>query len=181
LLLAGDGRTGKTTAALACAHAGWDYAGDDFVFINTATAKIEPLYCSARLRADMAPAFADLLSEPTQISNSAGEPRYELRLEDELGRDRVKGGSLAAILLPRRRGAMRPEFSPARRIDAVAGSKISMSLAMKYFDHDTRKATIDKIVKAAGLAPVYFVDTGACPASIPDAFAEFLDRLKWDA
>jgi hypothetical protein len=177
LLLAGDGRAGKTTAALSCAYAGWDYAGDDYVLVNTANAAVEPLYCSARLRADMASAFADWLNAPAQISSSDGEPRYELRLGGERGRDRIKGGSLAAILLPRRRGAKRPEFAPARRIDAVAGLKTSMSLAMTHFHRDTREATIKKIVTVIGLAPVYFVDTGQCPANIPVAFAEFLDRL----
>src|SRR5579863_4919583 len=38
LLLAGDGRAGKTTAALSCAQAGWDYAGDDYVLANTVSA-----------------------------------------------------------------------------------------------------------------------------------------------
>lgn len=31
LLLAGKGKSGKTTASLSCARASWDYAGDDFV------------------------------------------------------------------------------------------------------------------------------------------------------
>lgn len=177
LLLAGDGRAGKTTAAVSCAFAGWDYAGDDYVLINTADAKIEPLYCSARLRADIAPAFPGLLNAPVQISSSDGEPRYELRFGGERGYDRIKGGSLAALLLPRRRGAKHPEFAPARRIDAIAGLKTSMSLAMTHFHRDTREAMIRKLVTVIGLAPIFFVDTGQCPAKIPVAFAEFLDRL----
>lgn len=177
LLLAGDGRAGKTTAALSCAYAGWDYAGDDYVLVNTTNAAVEPLYCSARLRADMASSFAGFLNVPAQISSSDGEPRYELRLGGERGRDHIKGGSLAAILLPRRRGAKEPEFAPARRIDAVAGLKTSMSLAITHVHRDTREMTIKKIVTVIGLAPVYFVDTGQCPANIPIAFAEFLDRL----
>jgi len=35
LFLAGPGRAGKTTAAIACVHAGWDYAGDDYVLVNS--------------------------------------------------------------------------------------------------------------------------------------------------
>ena len=41
LLLAGKGRTGKTTAALSCARNGWDYAGDDFIYIDTASGEIK--------------------------------------------------------------------------------------------------------------------------------------------
>ncbi|MGC4005481.1 MAG: hypothetical protein QM811_21135 [Pirellulales bacterium] len=38
-LLAGEGHSGKTTAALACAKAGWRYAGDDFVAVNSETGR----------------------------------------------------------------------------------------------------------------------------------------------
>ncbi len=173
LLLVGEGRIGKTTAALACAGAGWDYAGDDYVYTNTVSAKVEPLYCSARLRADMGPAFADLVRAPAQISSSDGEPRYELRLEEQLGPDCIKGGSLAAILLPRRRGATLPQFLPARRLDAVAALYTSMKLMELGWPETMTK----KIAMVIGLAPICFVDTGQRPAAIPGAFAEFLDQL----
>jgi hypothetical protein len=173
LLLLGAGRIGKTTAALACACAGWTYAGDDYIYLNTATGKIEPLYCSARLRSDMGTAFANLLTAPAQISSSDGEPRYELRLEGEFGPERITGGSLAAILLPRRRGATMPEFSRARRFDAISALSTSMGLVQLGW----RETMIEKMVTVVGMAPVSFVDTGQNPAAIPGAFAEFLDRL----
>ena len=173
LLLAGEGRVGKTTAALACARAGWDYAGDDYVFTNVVNAKVEPLYCSARLRADMGPAFSDFMSTSPQISSSDGEPRYELRLAAQLSRDRICGGSLAAILLPRRRGGVLPEFSRARRLDAIGAMYTSMMLTQLGW----RESMIKKIATVVGLAPVSFVDTGQSPAAIPDAFAKFLHLL----
>jgi len=173
LLLVGEGRIGKTTAALACAAAGWDYAGDDYVYANTVTAKVEPLYCSARLRADMGPAFAQLVNGPAQISSSDGEPRYELRLEKELGSQCIKGGTLAAILLPRRRGAVLPEFSPARRLDVIAALYTSMTLTQLGWP----ETMIKKIITMIGLAPICFVDTGQQPDAIPAAFAKFLGQL----
>jgi hypothetical protein len=174
LLLAGEGRVGKTTAALACARAGWNYAGDDYVYANTSNGQVESLYCSARLRADMASAFSDLMNEATTgVSNSDGELRHELRLAARLGPERVKGGSLAAILLPRRRGAALPIFSPARRFDAVSAFYTSMMFTQLGWPD----VMIKKITTAIGLAPVFFVDTGQNPDAIPDAFAEFLDRL----
>ena len=39
LLLVGKGRAGKSTAALACGRAGWDYAGDDYVLFDTQFAR----------------------------------------------------------------------------------------------------------------------------------------------
>jgi len=173
LLLAGEGRVGKTTAALACARAGWDYAGDDYVFANIVNAKVEPLYCSARLRADMGPAFLDLMTAPPQISSSDGEARYELRLAAQLSRDRICGGSLAAILLPRRQGTVLPEFARARRFDAISAMYTSMTLMQLGW----QESMIKKIATVVGLAPVSFVDTGQSPAAIPEAFGKFLDRL----
>jgi hypothetical protein len=173
LLLAGGGRVGKTTAAVACAEAGWDYAGDDYVYANTTNGQIEQLYCSARLRADVASTFSDLIGENTGVSGSDGELRYELRLAAQLGQMRVKGGTLAATLLPRRRGAPLPTFSPARRFDAVSALHTSMLLSQLGW----ADVTIKKITAAISLAPVFFVDTGQNPRAIPEAFAEFLGRL----
>ena len=174
LLLAGEGRVGKTTAALACAGAGWDYAGDDYVYANTINGHVESLYCSARLRADIAWAFSDLMNEAVAgTSHSDGEPRHELRLAARLGPERVKGGSLAAILLPRRRGAAVPIFSPARRFDALSALYTSMVFSQLGWPD----IMIKKITTTVGLAPVFFVDTGQDPGAIPDAFAEFLNRL----
>lgn len=172
LLLAGNGHVGKTTAAVACARAGWDYAGDDYVYANTLTSRIEPLYCSARLRADMASAFPDLI-DSAAARRSDGELRYELRLPAQLRQAEVRGGALAAILLPRRRGAKLPTFSAARRFDAVPALYTSMTLVQFGWP----EAIIKKIAAIIGLAPVFFVDTGQNTAAIPEAFAEFLDRL----
>ena len=173
LLLAGEGRVGKTTAALACARAGWTYAGDDYVYANTGSGKVEPLYCSARLRADMAKAFPDLAGAASSVSTSDGEARYELRLAGQLTREQFRGGSLAAILLPRRRGSASPQFSPARRMDAVSALYTSMTLTQLGWPD----VLINKAAMTVGLAPVFFVDTGQDPSAIPDAFAEFLGGL----
>lgn len=173
LLLAGEGRAGKTTAALSCARSGWDYAGDDYVYANTETGRIESLYCSARVRGDMASEFSELVSGSAGTSSSDGEVRHELRLTKQLGTERIKGGALAAMLLPRRRGAALPVFAPARRLDAISALYTSMMLTQLGW----ADVTIKKTATMVGLAPVFFVDTGQTPAAIPDAFAEFLDRL----
>jgi hypothetical protein len=174
LMLAGKGHSGKTTAALACARAGWDYAGDDYVFAHTRTGQIEPLYASARLRIDMAEPFADMLSASTGISEDDGEMRHELRLSRYLKPERIKGGRVRAILLPRRRGARHPEFSPARRADAFSALFVTTTLGMPGPLH----WVADKVKVLVGCAPAFFVDTGQTPEAIPDAFARFLSRIS---
>ena len=159
LLLIGEGRTGKTTAALACAYAGWDYAGDDYVYVNTADGRIEPLYCSARLRDDMAWRFPSFVNSAAGVSASNGERRHELRMAAQLGRDRIKGGLLAAMLLPRRRGAALPIFSQARRWDAVSALYTSMTLSQLGWPD----AIVKKVTATVALAPVF----SSTPDNIP--------------
>jgi hypothetical protein len=174
LLLAGKGNAGKTTAALACAEAGWDYAGDDYILANSRTGRIEPLYTSARLRIDMAGAFAHILPAISRgVSHDNGDSRHELALGDILGPTRSKGGQLTAILLPRRQGASRPEFTPARYADAFHALFVPTSQGVP----GSLKTFSKKLSALVALAPAFFVDTGQVPSAIPDAFAAFFDRL----
>jgi hypothetical protein len=171
-LLAGKGRSGKTTAALSCALAGWDYAGDDFVFTHTQTGRIEPLYCSARLRADLVSVFGSLLDASAGLSDDDGEHRHELRLATKLT-GRIGGGSMAAIFLPRRTGASTVRFVRARRSDVFASLLAITTIGLPGWPN----VTAEKIAAVAGLAPAFLVDTGPDPLAIPAAFAAKLDSL----
>lgn len=173
LLLAGKGKSGKTTASLACARAGWDYAGDDFVFANTETGEIEPLFATARLRTTAASEFSNLLTSSAELSYDEGDERHELRLSDAFGRHRLKGGRIAAILLPRRLGSEMPAFSPARRSDVFAALLPSTSVGLLGWPDKTTR----KVASLSDKAPAFFVDTGNTPNYIPDAFRNFLDRV----
>ncbi|TYL91655.1 hypothetical protein FXB40_27390 [Bradyrhizobium rifense] len=170
-LLAGEGHSGKTTAALACVKAGWRYAGDDFVAVNSATGAIEPLFCSARLRPALVDAFGDLIGDTTPVSDFNGELRHELSLAN-LG-ERIGGGKLRALFIPRRRGATSPEFTPAKQSDAFRA--LLPTTAYELPGWPNRIA--EKVARIAGLAPVFFADTGTRPAEIPAAFADQLQRL----
>jgi hypothetical protein len=174
LMLAGKGRAGKSTAALACVRAGWSYAGDDYVIADTATGQIEPLYVSARLRSDMGAAFADMLHMRHGVSDDGGDIRHELRLLPHASQGAIRGGSLAAILLPRRLGSPVPNFTPARRADAFNALFMQTRLGMP----GPLKGIAEKLTTLVGLAPAFFVDTGTAPDAIPGAFDAFLNDLK---
>ncbi len=170
-LLAGEGHSGKTTAALACVKAGWRYAGDDFVAVNSATGEIEPLFCSARLRPALVDAFGDLIGETTPVSDFNGELRHELSLAG-LG-ERVGGGRMRALFIPRRRGAASPAFMPAKQSDAFRALLPTTAYELPGWPNEIA----DKVARISGLAPVFFADTGITPAEIPAAFVHQLERL----
>ncbi len=174
ILLAGPGRAGKTTAALACAQDGWDYAGDDYVIADAKGGRVEPLFTSARLRIDMSGAFTELVSGASLgITKDEGDTRHELRLGDLLTH-RIRGGAIAVILLPRRRGSPSPVFAPARRIDAFE----SLSRHTMQSLPGWSSVLSIKLVDLVGCAPTFFVDTGKDPALLPRAFASLLDSLQ---
>lgn len=170
-LLAGEGHSGKTTAALACAKAGWCYAGDDFVAVNSETGRIEPLFCSARLRPALVETFQSFIGETTPVSDFNGEPRHELSLAG-LG-NRIGGGRLRATFIPRRRGAATPEFIPAKQSDAFRALLPTTAYELPGWPNEIA----DKVAKIAGLAPVFFADTGTTPMQIPAVFAQKLEGL----
>ena len=174
LMLAGKGRVGKSTAALACTRAGWSYAGDDYIMADTATGQIEPLYVSARVRSDMGAAFSDMMHMRYGVSEDGGDIRYELRLLPHVSAGLIRGGSLAAILLPRRLGSTVPNFTPARRADAFNALLMQTRLGMP----GPLKGLAEKLSALVGLAPTFFVDTGAAPDAIPAAFESFLNNLE---
>jgi hypothetical protein len=175
LLLVGPGRAGKSSAALACAHAGWDYAGDDYVMADSQSGEVLPLFASARLREDMAGHFAGLLRAARRAtSGNGGEIRHELDLARVLDPAALRGGRVAAILVPRRRGAAGVEFTAANRSDAFhAAFAATFQGAPGPLSGHARK-----LAALVATAPVHFVDTGPDPAAIPQAFARFLDALS---
>jgi len=171
----GAGRAGKTTTALACARAGWSFAGDDAVLVNSAAPPVlSPLYASARLRVDMArdfQALADASGEPSRFND---DPRHELSLRRLMPQTKLCGGPLEAILIVRRRGAERPVISPARRVDAM---QAMLTTSLQPTPGWRRRMT-QGLMALLGKMPVFFIDTGQVVDAIPDALANLLDRIE---
>jgi len=173
LLLAGPGGVGKTTAAVACFRAGWDYAGDDFVLVQRDTGLVEPLYCSARLRDDMASSFAPLIARERATSREFGETKHELNLRETAAAEQLRGGRIAAVLLPRRGGAASVSFAPASRGDLFH----ALFMVTNQGAPAPLRQHARKLVGLAPGRPIVSVDTAAEPAAIPMAFSRFLDGL----
>lgn len=168
LLLTGPGKAGKSTAALACMRAGWDYAGDDLVLLNPARGLVEPMFASARLRNSGAAQFQALADGAFMVSDEEGQPRFEIRLPLE-----PKGGRVAAILGIRRQGATGVEVGPGRLADYMGALlRDSNNRAPGY-----AAATTRKLLSVGSMAPLFAVDTGTDPAAIPAGLEPLLERL----
>src|SRR5207237_110630 len=61
VLVVGPGRSGKSTTALACLAAGFDYAGDDYVVVSSEPPHVHSAYCAGKL------AWSDLARHPALL------------------------------------------------------------------------------------------------------------------
>lgn len=175
LLLAGNSGAGKSTASVACAAMGWQYAGDDFVLVHPDECRVEPIYASARLRPGAA-ALLDRFVQATQVAVTThyGDPRNELRLGAPYADVHIAGGEIAAILLPRRSGSDGISFRHAQPNETFL-AMVSITLAQLP---GFRETLVPKLMRLMREVPAYTVDTGNDPWAIPAAFDEFLAGLK---
>lgn len=172
-MIAGNGNSGKSTAALACARAGWDYAGDDFVLTNADSGDVAPLFMSARLRPAMNKEFQDWVARGSRTSSDIMDIRHELLLDKILKKGQFCGGHVCALLLTRRIGAKRPVFTSASRGEALN----ALFLNTNYGAPGPMSITARKLTSLIGRMPVFHVDTGETPDAIPEAFDVFMRNL----
>ena len=117
VLLAGTGGAGKSTTALACALAGFDYLGDDYCAVEPAAGKVHMVYRTAKLfrpTLDMLPSLAGSLENPDKIDVEKGV----LFLEGDDMR-LARSAELSAILLPRVGIESSTKLHPATRDDTI--------------------------------------------------------------
>ena len=132
LLMVGPGRAGKSTAALSCAAAGWQYAGDDFVLINPTQRLVEPLYTSARLRVNGPKELAASLSRFIFAeSNEYNDPRFELRFGARESETFIRGGVIERVLIPRRSGGQNFQTKRAKPAEAFSAMMPIQGFALR--------------------------------------------------
>ena len=173
VLLGGKGGVGKSTTALACLRAGWRYAGDDYVLVNTRPEpRVDNIFNSARLWDDMLCRFPELQRTLTN-PNAGPEEKADLRLADCVPRQDLVGFPLRAILLPNITGASgsatRPA-SPAQAMIALAPT----TLLMLYAD---LSRVFQRIVELVNALPAFRLDLGTDIDRIPVAIESLLKTL----
>jgi hypothetical protein len=175
LLLVGPGRAGKSTAALSCAAAGWQYAGDDFVLVNPKVRRVEPLFTSGRLRKSAPEELTSNLSSFVFAeSNDFDDPRFELRFRPEKGGMLIQGGVIEGILIPRRRGGQNFEIERAKSSQTYA----AMVAHTRVRAPGRAEQLTKKLLAVTRMLPAHFIDTGNDITAIPARFQQILDEHR---
>jgi hypothetical protein len=117
-LLVGNGGSGKSTTALACALAGFEYLGDDYCAVEPAAGKVHLVYRTAKLfqhTLDLLPSLEDRVDNLDRITMEKGV--MFLRPDDVKLRPSAE---LTAILLPRvSEDGGPPRLVPASRNETI--------------------------------------------------------------
>ena len=164
ILVVGASGAGKTSIALSCALAGWQYLGDDAVMVRADRGQVAGLYASARLRADMFDRFPRAMAASLAISEDAGELKAEIDMT-LLGCLADGVADVAAIVLPRRTGSPCLRLEPAGRSRTLHGLMAAIAQSM-LGDEAT---AFEKLTRLVEQVPAYDLDAGNDPVALTDA------------
>jgi hypothetical protein len=117
VLLVGDGGSGKSTTALACALAGFQYLGDDYCAVEPSQGRVHMVYRTAKLfetSLDLLPSMTERVENRHLMQQEKG-----VSFLDPSHVAFSPTATLSAILLPRVGNVSGPVVYPATRQDVV--------------------------------------------------------------
>jgi hypothetical protein len=165
VLLVGKGGSGKSTTALACLAAGFDYAGDDYVLVSDhPRPRAHSLYCSGKLHADHVERFPALLPLIHNRSHLESEKalfylaaHYEKQIVADL--------PLNAIVLPRVTGARVTTYRRVSAVQSLAGLAPSTIRQLP----GAGQADYQRLGRLARGLPAFVLDLGTVVETVPAA------------
>lgn len=170
LLLAGKGGSGKSTTALACLEAGWQYLGDDYVAVRTAGEPLAfSLYSSAKASPEQLrrwPALAKAAANPAP----RGTEKTVLFLAGHAEGRIVSSLPLRAVVLPRVADRDRTHWS---RASAAAGlTALAPSTILQL--PGAAQASLRALGELARRLPIVRLELGRCPDEAAAAMSGLL-------
>jgi hypothetical protein len=172
ILVVGQSGAGKTSIALTCALAGWDYLGDDAVIVRSDPARVGALYSSARLRADTFDLFPQAMTASLGISDDAGEPKAELDMA-LLGRAACGEAEIRAIVVPLGINREPIRLRPLSRSDSLR----KLMEATRQSIMGDEPAAFAKLAALVASVPSYTLEGCRDPAVLTGTLAQLLNRL----
>lgn len=173
LLFAGKGGQGKSTTALACAAAGWNFAGDDFVMLDrghTGGYTAHSLYATGRLHPAQAERFPSLAAGWDRALSPEDNKLTLFPRDGAVSLTRRL--SIEAIVLPMVDAQRAGEIAPLSRAAALHAL---MADSVRIYPWITRERA-QFYATAVEELPCYILYQGPDIAAIPAAVARTLDR-----
>jgi hypothetical protein len=155
VLFAGQGGVGKSTSALACVAAGFEYVGDDYIALDVKTNGFvagHSVYNSAWLAPDLLFRFPFLV--PFVIK--AERKKWPVLLSQAIPKNLSKMAPIRALLLPRVDNLTIARLLPATKREALLA--LMPSSMMKLPIAGTRG--FEKIVQLIEQVPCYWLELG---------------------
>lgn len=148
VLLIGKGGSGKSTTALLCAYAGWQYLGDDYCLASlTDGPRMHSLYASAKLTADQMDRFPRWRKAEGALQDTQSGKTI-LFLDAGSGVSLIPQGNLRAIVMPVITGSPRtgivPE-SPLAMWKALAPSTVLQLPGANQEDLTLMKSLVESV------------------------------------
>jgi hypothetical protein len=176
VILAGKGGSGKSTTALACARAGFDFLGEDYAalqFTGAGGVVGHSAYNSVFVAPGTAARFPELDGHLV-ASRRAAEPKSVVLLADMWPSRLVARVPVRAVALCRVTDAERWRVRPASRAEALLAIGPSSLLQI----HGRRRDSLDRLARLVSLVPCFHLDLGRDVASAPSGVDAVLAQVR---
>lgn len=176
VLFGGPGGAGKSTTALTCLKAGFEYMADDYVALEARPDGAydgHSLFCSTHLEPNHLQKFPYL--RPHAIPGRLPrEDKSLVLLSDVLPDGLSRKARIRAVALPRVVDADRPAVRPATTIEALLRLAPSSLILLPYAG--VAAGEFEKLSTFLETIPKYWLELGRSMDEIPDRIGEILER-----
>jgi hypothetical protein len=167
ILLTGRGGSGKSTTALACWNAGWDFVSDDYCWVASDSVTAYPVYHTAKLIPGQS---IDLPQwDPDE---RLSQEKDVFVLPEHSGGRLVASLPLEALLLPCPADVAETRLRPASRRDALAGLSLTTMAQLA----GAGSKTMDHLRRVVESMEAFHLDLCHPVSAVPDVLKKVLAR-----
>ena len=175
ILLGGSGGSGKSTTALSCLEAGWDYLGDDAIAVGQFDANsfvAHSVYSTATLAPDHMHNFNRLISHSIRGFNP-GEDKDLVILTRLYPGQMQRSARIKALVIPKVTGKTTPAVCPLRKIDAM----LLVAPSSVLYLPNAGAAYLNLLGSIIQSVPCYMLELGGDIGQIPGCMSTILKEL----
>jgi hypothetical protein len=170
ILLGGKGGVGKTTTALACLYAGFEYLGDDYIGLQAADHDAfigHSLYSSAWLPKDNLVRFPALVAHANR-GEYAGRERHLIFLHTLFSGRFASCAAIRTLVLPRITSASAARLRPAKKSEALLRLAPTSMINLP----SSGAGVLWNLASLVERVPCYWLELGSDLESVPRCLEE---------